>query len=116
LLGYHFSSLDPVVNYTGILLSSAHDHDWNPNQKKPATPWEARLDALMTAQPGSFDFAGRKKGFDEVQMIFNDELPFIFTVTPRVYAAVRSDIGNLRPTPLILYRVTWNAEELYFKK
>jgi peptide/nickel transport system substrate-binding protein len=116
LLGYHFSSLDPVVNYTGILLSSAHDHDWNPNQKKPATPWEARLDALMTAQPGSFDFAGRKKGFDEVQMIFNDELPFIFTVTPRVYAAVRPDIGNLRPTPLILYRVTWNAEELYFKK
>jgi peptide/nickel transport system substrate-binding protein len=115
LLGYHFSSLDPVVTYTGILISSAHDHDWNPSQKTPATPWEARMDELMNAQPKSFDFGDRKKGFDEVQMIFNDELPFIFTVTPRVYAAIRPDIGNLRPTPLIMYHVTWNAEELYFK-
>jgi hypothetical protein len=40
----------------------------------------------------------------------------IFTVTPFFYAAVRSDIGNLRPTPLSGYRATWNIEELYFKK
>ncbi len=116
LLGYHFISLDPVVNYMGILLSGAHDHDWNPNQKTPATPWEARMNELMNAQLGLFDFNERKKGFDEVQMIFNDELPFIFTVTPRVYAAIRPDIGNVRPTASTMYRLTWNTEELYFKK
>ena len=32
------------------------------------------------------------------------------------YAAIRSDIGNVRPTPLNGYRATWNLEELYFKK
>jgi peptide/nickel transport system substrate-binding protein len=116
LLGYHFSSMDPIVDYLGILVSSAHDHDWNPGQKTPATAWEARMDELMNAQLGMFDFDERKKSFDEVQMIFNDELPFIFTVTPRVYAAIRPDIGNLRPTASIMYRLTWNAEELYFKK
>ena len=40
----------------------------------------------------------------------------IYTTTPISYAAVRSDLGNLRPTVLSSYRVTWNAEELYFKK
>jgi peptide/nickel transport system substrate-binding protein len=115
LLGYHFSSLDPVVNYMGMLPSSAHNHDWNPIQKTPATAWEARVDELMDAQLKSFDFGERKRGFDEVQMILNDELPLIFTVTPRVYAAIRPDIGNLRPTALTTRHLTWNAEELYFK-
>jgi len=115
LLGWNWTCLDPVVNYMGILPSSAHDHDWNPNQKTPATPWEARVDELMNAQLKSFDFNERKKEFDEVQMILSDELPVISTVTPRVFAAGRPDIGNLRPTPFILYHLTWNAEELYFK-
>ncbi len=115
LLGWSWGSLDPVVNYMGILPSSAQDHDWNPNQKTPATPWEARVDELMNAQLKTFDFNERKKGFDEVQVILSDELPVISTVTPRVSAACRPDIGNLRPTPFILYHLTWNAEELYFK-
>ena len=110
-----WGSLDPVVNYMGILPSSAQDHDWNPNQKTPATPWEARVDELMNAQLKTFDFNERKKGFDEVQVILSDELPVISTVTPRVSAACLPDIGNLRPTPFILYHSTWNAEELYFK-
>jgi peptide/nickel transport system substrate-binding protein len=61
------------------------------------------------------DLAERKKYFDEVQEIFAEQVPFIFTVTPMYYAAIRSDIGNVRPTSLSYYRATWNAEELYFK-
>ena len=62
------------------------------------------------------DFAERKKDYDEVQEILAEQVPMIFTVTPYYYAAMRSDIGNVRPTALSYYRVTWNAEELYFKK
>jgi ABC-type transport system substrate-binding protein len=51
-----------------------------------------------------------------VQEILAEQQPMIFTVTPYYYAAARSDIGNLRPTALSYYRVSWNAEELYFKK
>jgi ABC-type transport system substrate-binding protein len=70
----------------------------------------------MNAQLKTLDFAERKKLFDEVQMILAEQVPFIYTVTPISYAAIRSDIGNVRPTVLSYYRLTWNAEELYFKK
>jgi len=58
----------------------------------------------------------RKKDYDEVQEILAEEQPMIFTVTPMYYAAIRSDIGNVRASALSSYRATWNAEELYFKK
>ena len=64
----------------------------------------------------TLDFSKRKKDFDEVQEILAEQQPMIFTVTPYFYAAIRSDIDNLRPTPLCDYRVTWNVEELYYKR
>jgi peptide/nickel transport system substrate-binding protein len=69
----------------------------------------------MDAQMKTLDSAERKKDFDEVQEILAEQVPLIYTVTPFYYAAIRSDIGNIRPTALSYYRVTWNAEELYFK-
>jgi hypothetical protein len=43
-----------------------------------------------------------------------EQQPLIFSVTPHYYAAIRPDIGNVRPTALGGYRATWNAEELYY--
>ena len=78
--------------------------------------WEARIDHLMDEQNTTLDYSARKKDFDEVQEIIAEQQPMIFTVTPIYYAAIRSDIGNVRATPLSSYRATWNAEELYFKR
>ncbi len=64
----------------------------------------------------TLDFAQRKKAFDEVQAILAEELPMIYTVSPFSYAAIRPDIGNLRPCVLTPFRLTWNLDELYFKK
>jgi ABC-type transport system substrate-binding protein len=61
------------------------------------------------------DYAERKKDYDEVQGILAEQQPMVFTVTPMYYVAIRSSIGNVRPTSLSSYRATWNAEELYFK-
>jgi len=77
---------------------------------------EISLDHLMDEQNKTLDYAARKKIFDEVQEILSEQQPMIFTVTPYYYCALRSDIGNARPTPLSSYRATWNMEELYFKK
>jgi peptide/nickel transport system substrate-binding protein len=98
-----------------VIKSSGFTH-WFPREKTPSTEWEARLDYLMDAQMKTLDYAERKKDYDEVQRILAEQVPFIYTVTPFYYAAIRSDIGNIRPTPLSYYRVTWNAEELYFKR
>jgi peptide/nickel transport system substrate-binding protein len=108
-------STDPAFNMN-VLKSSGFSHEWFPRQKRPSTGWEARVDQLMDAQLKTLDFAERKKDFDEVQMILAEQQPMIFTVVPVYFAAARTDIGNLRPTPLNGFRVTWNAEELYFKK
>ena len=98
-----------------VIESYGFTHQWFPRQKQPSTPWEAQLDKLMNAQMKTLNFAERKKDYDQVQEILAEEQPMIFTITPMYYAAVRSDIGNVRPTPLSYYRATWNVEELYFK-
>ena len=115
LLGLAGGSTDPSANMN-VIKSSGFTHQWFPRQKSPSTPWEARLDYLMDTQMKTLDFNERKKDFDEVQEILAKEVPMIFTVTPYYYAAIKPDIRNVRPTALSLYRVTWNAEELYFKK
>jgi len=115
MLSFGGGSSDPVGSMN-IVKSDGFTHQWFPRQKTPSTDWEARLDQLMDAQIKTLDYAERKKDFDEVQGILGEQLPMIFTVTPMYYAAARADIGNLRPTALSYYRVSWNAEELYFKK
>jgi peptide/nickel transport system substrate-binding protein len=106
---------DPTSSMN-VLRSDGFTHWWFPRQKAPSTEWEARIDFLMSAQVKTLDYAQRKKYVDEVQEIMNRELPFIYTAAPLHAAAIRSDIGNVRPTVLSTHRVTWNAEELYFKR
>lgn len=115
LMGFAGGATDPTF-HANIVKSDGYTHNWFPRQKTPSTDWEARLDFLMNDLNKTLDFSKRKKDFDEIQQIFGEQQPLIFTVTPYYYAAARSDIGNLRPTSLSYYRVSWNAEELYFKK
>jgi peptide/nickel transport system substrate-binding protein len=107
-------SADPAFSMN-VLKSDGFTHEWFPRQKSPSTKWEARIDYLMDAELKTLDYKERKKDYDEVQQIMGEQQPMIFTVVPVIFAAARTDIGNLRPTPLDEFRVTWNAEELYFK-
>jgi peptide/nickel transport system substrate-binding protein len=115
LLGLGGGGVDPA-SQANVLKSTEPMHQWFPNQKTPASDWEARIDRLMDAQMRTLDFAERKRYFDEVQAILAEELPMIYTVAPLHYAAVRPDLGNVRPSVLTPYRVTWNLPELYFRK
>ena len=115
LMMYSFNFPDPAESMA-VIKSSGFDHPWFPRQQTPSTDWEARLDYLMDAQMKTLDYTDRKRYYDEVQEILAEQVPLIYTVTPFNFAAIRSDIGNIRPTALSYYRVTWNAEELYFKR
>ena len=115
LMGLGGGGGDPA-SQMNVLRSSEELHQWFPLQKTPSTDWEARIDSLMEAQMRTLDFASRKKCFDEVQVILAEELPMIYTVTPFAAAAIRPGVGNLRPAVLSAYHLTWNLEELYFKK
>jgi peptide/nickel transport system substrate-binding protein len=108
-------STDPSSGMN-VWKSDGFTHFWFPRQKKPSTEWEARLDELMDLQISTLKYEDRKKYFDEVQAILAEQLPVISIVAPRGYAAIRTDIGNVKPTVVSSQRVSWNAEELYFKK
>ena len=115
MMGLGGGAIDPAAEIN-VLKSSEDLHQWFPLQKSPSTEWEARVDALMDAQMHTLDFAKRKQAFDEAQTIMAEETPMIYTVSPLCYAAVRGNIGNLRPSAHTPYRVTWNLEELFLLK
>ena len=115
LMGLGGGGVDPA-SQMNVLKSGDPLHQWFPQQKTPATDWEARIDALMDDQMRTLDFTRRKQDYDEVQAILAEELPMIYTVTPAACAAIRTGLGNTRPSGLTPYHVTWNIEELYFSK
>ena len=67
--------LDPS-SQTNVWLSSGPSHQWNPNQKTPATPWEAEIDRMIRVQSTQVQQAARKKALDGVQQIVWEEEPF----------------------------------------
>jgi peptide/nickel transport system substrate-binding protein len=114
-MGFGGGGLDPA-SQMNVLKSDAPLHQWFPRQRTPSTEWERRVDALMDDQMHTLDFQRRKKDFDEVQAIWAEELPMVCIAAPSTAAAVRSNIGNVRPAIASPYHATWNIEELYFKK
>lgn len=94
--------------------SSGHLHMWYPRQKRPATPWEARIDEIFDTAVQELDRQKRKALYDEWQRIVAEQLPFIYTVVPTRLVAVRNRFGNLYPTSY--GGVLWNLEELFVKE
>ncbi|MDB6016156.1 MAG: extracellular solute-binding protein family 5 [Pedosphaera sp.] len=115
LLGWAGGPGDPAYSMN-VLKSDGFSHQWYRKQKTPSTDWEARIDFLMNAQIKTLDQAQRKKYYDEVQAILAEQMPMIPTISMEAFSAVRSDIANVNPTTLDPNRLTWNLEELYYKK
>lgn len=113
LLGGVNSDLDPN-SQMNVWISSAENHQWNPNQKSPATAWEAEVDTLMRAQASSGDEHKRKQYWDRVQEIAWEQEPFIYLVNMDALVAVASSVKNAQPSPL-RPQTFWNVEELELK-
>jgi peptide/nickel transport system substrate-binding protein len=110
LLGLTNFDLDPSAQMN-VWLSSAANHQWNPNQKQPATPWEAEIDKLMQAQAADPRPEVRKRAFDRVQQIIWDEAPFLYLVTKNSLSAISPDVQNATPVALTP-QAFWNIELL----
>jgi peptide/nickel transport system substrate-binding protein len=103
-------STDPWLNHE-FWLSSGTFHFWNPEQRTPATDWEARIDSVMREHAGSQDLQRRQQAFAEVQRIFARELPSIYFVAPRVMLAVSPRVVNATPAPHVP-QLLWSADTL----
>jgi len=110
LLGLTNVDLDPDAQMN-VWLSSASNHQWNPNQARPATPWEAEIDRLMQAQGSELHPAKRKAYFDKVQEIVSQEVPFLYLVTRNALVAVSPKVLNADPS-VLRPQAVWNIEML----
>jgi peptide/nickel transport system substrate-binding protein len=110
LLGLSNIELDPNAQMN-VWISSGTHHPWNPEQKTPATPWEAEIDMRMREQAASSDFRVRKKAFDRVQEIVADQAPIIYLVHPNVLSAISPSLRNVSPSVLPPH-IYWNVERL----
>lgn len=113
LLGLTNYDLDPNAQMN-VWLSSAGNHQWNPNQKTPETPWEAEIDRLMRVQSSELDRKKRKLAFDKVQQIVREEAPFVYLVHRNDLMAISPALHNVAPAALHP-QAYWNAEVLSLK-
>ena len=107
---YVSTDTDPAMQ-RDFWLSSGSAHIWNISQPKPATSWEAEIDAVMTRQAATVDHAERVRLFREVQRIFSAHLPALYFAAPRLYLAVSTRVRNVTPAvnrPQLL----WSADTL----
>jgi len=110
LLGLVNTDLDPNGVMT-VWMSSGENHQWNPNQKTPATPWEAEIDKLMREQAIAATEKERKAKFDRVQQIVAEQQPFIYLINKDVLTAVSPSL--IGASPVVLNpQAFWNAETL----
>src|SRR3984885_9561039 len=110
ILGLTNVDLDPNGEMN-VWLSSSENHQWNPQQKTPETPWEAEIDRLMRAQASTSDMKKRKEAFDRVQEIVVDQEPFIFLINKNALSAVSAAVHGAAPV-ILLPQTFWNAEWL----
>ena len=111
ILGMVNVDLDPS-GQMNVWISSSSNHQWNPNQKSPETPWEAEIDRLMRQQAVTPDAARRKALFDRVQRIASDEAPFLYLVNKNALLAVSRSLRNVSPA-VLTPQVVWNADRLW---
>ncbi len=110
LLGMTNVGLDPNEQMN-VWLSSAENHQWNPQQKAPETAWEAEIDRLMRVQAAAADPKKRKEAFDRVQEIVAEQAPFVYLVNRNALSAISPAV--IGGSPVILSPQTfWNAERL----
>jgi len=94
-----------------LWLSASANHPWNPSQKSPATAWEAEIDRMMSMQAATADQHQRKRVFDRVQELVQQQAPVIFLVNPHALVAYSRDLRDMLPSPARPH-LFWNIERL----
>ena len=97
--------------YSGISFWHSGEglHLWYPNQPKPATEWEARIDELYITASRELDRDKRVDLYHQAQGIAAENVPVIYTTLSERLSAVRNVFGNMTPT---LYAI-WDIRYMY---
>ncbi|MFI5353776.1 MAG: ABC transporter substrate-binding protein [Candidatus Binatales bacterium] len=106
LIGFGGGGVEPN-NGANFYRSSGNLHIWNPDQKTPATPWEAEIDRLLEQGSAEMDTKKRAPYYWRIQEIFHEQLPIIETVRQLTYSAYKNQLEDYDPTVWGLYKPEW---------
>lgn len=101
-------------NYGNVIRSSGITHYHFVRQQKPATPEEARIDALMDTIVTTLDVSKQQTAWKEIQTIWNEQGWDIWLPVLKIKVPMGSKFGNAAPSP-ITPRVIWNIDRVYVK-
>jgi peptide/nickel transport system substrate-binding protein len=87
-----------------LLRSSGPLHLWHPNQPRPATAWEAEIDALIDRAAQTLDQDERRRAYWRIQEILHEQLPMIQIVRPLRFSAASNALQNYEPSVWGVYR------------
>ncbi len=104
-------SIDPNGG-RNVWMSSGQLHMWNPNQKKPATEWEAEIDRLFEEGARELDFKKRIEIYKKAYWIISYEQPLIYIAAPLVLEAARNRVKNFFPTVW----GTYESERMFIRR
>jgi peptide/nickel transport system substrate-binding protein len=114
MLGLVSGDTDPNPEMN-VWLSNGSMHLWNLAERQPDSPWEAEIDRLMREQSTTLNLPQRKRLYDRVQLLVQENLPLTCIVSPDVLVGGKSDLGNFRPTILGDYTL-WNVDQIFLRQ
>ena len=107
-------SVDPISG-ANVYPSSGNLHMIEPNQESPRRAWEAEVDAAWKVANNTTDEAQRTRGWETIQRIWADELPWIYTFNAALLGAYKTKFGNVYPQPVSGYGWDGIVHRLYLK-
>jgi peptide/nickel transport system substrate-binding protein len=107
-------SVDPISG-ANVYPSSGNLHMIEPNQESPRRVWEAEVDAAWKVANNTTDEAQRTRGWETIQRIWADELPWIYTFNAALLGAYKTKFGNIYPQPVNSYGWDGIVHRLYLK-
>ena len=115
LLGFQSSVPPTPFGGQNVYRSSGESHQWFIRQQKPATPQEARVDAVLDEMLTSQDRPLQKERWKEIQNIINDQAWFIWLPVQTIKVPVSNRFGNVQPS-VMAHRILWNIDRVFVKR
>jgi peptide/nickel transport system substrate-binding protein len=107
-------SVDPISG-ANVYPSNGSLHMIEPNQVAPRRDWEAEVDAAWEEANYTTSEADRISGFEKLQRIWIEEVPWVYTFNVATLGAIGSEYGNYFAQPINDYNIFRQAEFIYVK-
>ncbi|MFP4644242.1 MAG: ABC transporter substrate-binding protein [Spirochaetales bacterium] len=110
--------VDPITG-ANVYPSSGNLHMIEPEQEEPRRDWEQEFDDIWAGEHSEYnanytlDEDERAEGYQRLQEIWIEQVPWVYTYNAAVMAGVSNDYGNVYPQPIDDYNMTKTLHRVY---